>query len=142
MFGDDDMGLAELRGIALGYPQAYEKISHGRPVFCAPKIFAVYGGSAKSDTGGEHVRYPHCVLVKVGQSDRRALEQDSRFFHPAYFGPSGWLGLDLTAAAVDWAEVGELVDASFRMVASKKLISQLDEPRPTRGPDMLRSESP
>ena len=43
-------------------------------------------------------------------------------------GPSGWLGLDLKATRkVDWDEVRELVDASFRMVAPKKLIRQLDE---------------
>jgi hypothetical protein len=28
---------------------------------------------------------------------------------------------------VDWAEVRELIDASFRLIASKKLIKQLDE---------------
>jgi len=45
MFRDDDLGLAELRGIALGFPKTFEKISWGRPVFCAPKIFVMYGGS-------------------------------------------------------------------------------------------------
>ena len=34
---------------------------------------------------------------------------------------------DPTAATVDWTEVTELVDASFRMVAAKKLVKQLDE---------------
>ena len=127
MFGDDDLGLAELRRIALGFPTAFEKISHGRPVFCAPKMFAIYGGSEKGDVKGEYTQFPHAVLVKVDDSDRRALEQDRRFFFPAYLGPFGWLGLDLTAATVDWAEVTELVDASFRMVAAKKLVKQLDE---------------
>lgn len=127
MFRDDDMGLAEVRSIALGFPEAFEKVSHGRPVFCAPKMFAVYGGSAKRDGGGEHIRYAHSILVKVDDSDRNALEQDPRFFHPAYLGPFGWLGLDLTAATVDWDEVTELIDASFRMVAPKKLVRQLDE---------------
>jgi hypothetical protein len=28
---------------------------------------------------------------------------------------------------VDWDEVRELIDASFRMIAPKKLIKQLDE---------------
>jgi hypothetical protein len=42
-------------------------------------------------------------------------------------GPSGWLGLDLEAADVDWDEVGELVDASYRLVAPKKLIKRLDD---------------
>jgi hypothetical protein len=127
MFRDDDFGLVELRRIALAFPGAFEKISWGRPVFCAPKIFAMYGGSAKADTPGEFIPFPHSVLVRVDDSDRRALEQDTRFYYPAYMGPSGWLALDLTAAKVDWDEVRELVDASFRMVAPKKLIKQLDE---------------
>lgn len=127
MFGADDPGLAELREIALSFPQAAERIAWGRPVFGAPKMFAVYGGSCKTGTTGEHRQFPYCVLVKVDDSDRRALEQDRRFFYPAYLGPFGWLGLDFTAAPVDWTEVTELVDASYRRVASKKLIRQLDE---------------
>jgi predicted DNA-binding protein (MmcQ/YjbR family) len=113
MFRDDDLGLAEVRKICLAFPQAYEKISWGRPVFCAPKMFVMYGGSTKTDTKGEY---------------RKALEQDSRFFYPAYMGPFGWLGLDFTARKkVDWDEVRELIDASFRLIAPKKLIKQLDE---------------
>lgn len=127
MFRDDDFGLAELRAIALGFPEAFEKVSWGRPVFCAPKIFAMYGGSAKTDTRGEMLSFPHSMLVKVDDSDRRALEQDRRFFYPAYMGPNGWLGLDLTAAPIDWGEVAELVDASFRLVATRKLVRRLDE---------------
>lgn len=124
MFRDDDPGLTELRGIALGFPEAFEKISHGRPVFCAPKMFAVYGSSAKPD--GVMVPYPHALLVKVDESERHALERDRRFFYPMYLGPSGWLGLDFAAAPVDWDEVGELVDASFRLTAAPRLIRLLD----------------
>jgi hypothetical protein len=128
MFSDDDLGLAQVRTIALGFPEAFEKISWGRPVFCAPKIFVMYGGSAKTDIKGEYRQYPYSILVKVDESDRKALEQDSRFFFPAYMGPSGWLGLDLTTKKkVDWAEVRELIDASFRMIAPKKLIKLLDD---------------
>ncbi|MGV0791787.1 MmcQ/YjbR family DNA-binding protein [Mycolicibacterium sp. XJ1819] len=127
MFSDDDPGLAQVRTIALGFPEAFEKVSWGRPVFCAPKMFAMYGGNAKTQTKGQYVPYPHSILIKVDESDRRALEQDPRFFYPAYLGPSGWLGLDLTAAEIDWNEVRELVDASYRMVAPKKLVRQLDE---------------
>jgi len=127
MFRDDDMGLAEVRDIALAFPEAFEKISWGRPVFCAPKIFVMYGGSTKGDKKGEYIQYPYSILIKVDDSDRKALDQDARFFLPAYMGPSGWLGLDFTAAKVDWDEVAELIDSSFRMVAAKKLIKQLDE---------------
>ncbi|KWX68088.1 MmcQ/YjbR family DNA-binding protein [Mycobacterium sp. NAZ190054] len=142
MFGDDDMGLTEVRDIALGFPEAFEKVSWGRPTFCAPKMFAIYGGSVKGAVKGEYTQYPHSVLVKVDDSDRRALEQDRRFFFPAYLGPFGWLGLDLTAAKVDWVEVTELLDASFRMTASRKSIARLDQRRPGGVHGMVRSESP
>lgn len=125
MFSDDDFGLAELRTRALGFPAAFEKVSWGRPVFCAPKMFAMYGGNMKGD--GQMVAFPHSLLVKVDESDRTSLGQDDRFFFPAYMGPYGWMGLDLMAAKVDWDEVAELLDASFRLVAPKKLIKQLDE---------------
>ena len=125
MFSDDDFGLADVRTIALSFPEAFEKVSWGRPVFCAPKIFAMFGGNLKRD--GEMVAYPFSILIKVDESDRRALEQDTRFYYPAYMGPSGWMGLDLKAAKVDWDEVKELVDASYRLVAPKKLIKLLDE---------------
>jgi len=124
MFRDDDFGLAEVREIALGFPEAIEKVSHGRPCFFVSKMFASYGGSTKES--GEMTAVPHCVLVKVDESDRAALQADDRFFYPAYIGASGWLGLDLTVADVDWDEVRELIDASFRMIASRKLVARLD----------------
>ena len=124
MFSDDDFGLAEARSRALDFPGAFEKIAWGRPVFCATKMFAIYGGNLKSPAG--MVPYPYSLLVKVEESERRALGQDARFYFPAYLGPFGWLGLDLTAAKVDWDEVSELLDASYRMVAQKRLIKELD----------------
>lgn len=127
MFSDDDLGLAELREIALGFPGAFEKISHGRPSFFVTKMFAMYGGSSKTVVPGEMTRFSHSLLVKVDETDRSALAQDTRFFFPAYLGPAGWLGLDFTAAEIDWAEVTELVDASYRLVAPKKLLNQLDD---------------
>lgn len=42
-------------------------------------------------------------------------------------GPSGWLGLDLTVANINWDEVKELIDGWYRMVAPRSLIEQLDE---------------
>jgi len=125
MFRDDDFGLADVRRIALGFPGAFEKISHGRPVFYAPKSFVWYGGSSKQT--GEMVRHDHSIMIKPNETERPALDQDSRFFYPMYLGPSGWLGLDLTAAEVDWTEVAELIDTSYRSVAAKKLIRELDD---------------
>jgi hypothetical protein len=129
MFDDDDPLLARVREIALGFPGASERVSHGRPRFLVTKTFASYGASTKQT--GPMVAVDRCVLVKVDESDRAALLADGRFFLPAYVGVSGWLGLDFTAATVDWDEVGELVDASYRLTAPKKSIAELDQRRPT-----------
>jgi predicted DNA-binding protein (MmcQ/YjbR family) len=43
-----------------------------------------------------------------------------RFFEPAYLWPHGWLALDLDGAT-DWDEVAELLDASFRATAPRRL---------------------
>jgi hypothetical protein len=125
MFDDSDPILARVRKIALALPEAAEKISHGRPTFSAPKMFAVYGGSRKNPSG-PMTRYDHALLVKVDDSERQALQQDPRFFYPAYLGPFGWLGLDFDVAEVDWEEVAELIDASFRLQAPARLVRLLD----------------
>lgn len=128
MFRDDDPVLARVRTVALSFPEAYEKVSHGRPAFFVAKMFVMYGGSVRPETKGEYLQYPQSIIVKVDESDRQALQQDARFFYPAYLGPSGWLGLDLTARRnIDWDEVRELTDASFRLTAPRKLVRQLDE---------------
>lgn len=126
MFRDDDPVLARVREIARSFPEAFERLSHGRPAFFVTKMFAMYGGSMKPPVTADHLQYPQSILVKIDESDRKALEQDRRCFYPAYLGPSGWLGLDLSARKVDWIEVRELIDASFRLIAPKQLVKQLD----------------
>ena len=50
-----------------------------------------------------------------------------RFFVPPYVGPSGWIGVYLDGD-VDWMELDELLRDSYRLVAPKKLVKQLDAP--------------
>lgn len=126
MFDDNDPVLARVRELALAYPSADEKVSHGRPAFFTKKIFGYYGGSVRQD--GDWVQHPRCVMVLPDPDDRLALIDDPRCFVPAYLGPSGWIGLDLDDNT-DWDEVDELLDASFRLTAGKRLIAQLDERR-------------
>lgn len=125
MFTDDDPGLAELRAIALALPGAEEKISHGRPTFRTGKIFAAFGGSEKLSPGN-HRQVPSALIFTPDQVDLPALDQDPRFFVPAYYGPYGARAIDLDSAGIDWNEISELVDASYRLVASKRLIAELD----------------
>ena len=130
-FEDDDPALALLRDLALAYPAAEVKVSHGRPAFfTAPrgKVFAYFGGSLKVE--GEWVPHDRCVMVLLDPDERAALVEDPRAFVPAYLGASGWLGLDLPDPAGDgaggWDEVAELVDASYRRTASARLVAELD----------------
>jgi len=125
MFSDDDPGLRELRAICLALPGAEERISHGRPTFRVGKIFAAFGGSEKLSPGN-HRQVPSAFIFTPDDVDRPAIDADPRFFVPAYYGPSGARAIDLAAAGVDWAEIAELADASYRRVAPRRLIAELD----------------
>ena len=125
MFDDDDPVLARLRDICLALPGADMKVSHGRPAFFTKKIFAGYGAMLK----GDHHSGAHdaALIFQPADDELEAIEQDDRFFVPAYWGPSGWRAIDLDADGVDWDEIAELVEDSFRQTATKTLIKQLDE---------------
>jgi hypothetical protein len=70
--------------------------------------------------------HPWGLIIKPDGDERTPLLQDERFYSPPYFGPSGWLALDLEAAPVDWDEIRELADASYRQVALKRMLRALD----------------
>ena len=123
MFDEDDPYLARVRDLALAFPAAAEKVSHGRPAFFTKKVFAYYGGSLKVD--GDWLQHPHSLVVLPEADERPALVDDPRVYVPAYLGPSGWLGIDLDDGT-DWDEVGELLDASFRSTAPRRLVDELD----------------
>jgi predicted DNA-binding protein (MmcQ/YjbR family) len=119
MYEDGDPHLTDLRRVCLALPETAEVEAWGRPTFRAgKKIFAVF-------TGSEEDRYT--VIFKPDAEERPALLGDDRFYSPPYWGPGGWLGLDLTAGPVDWDEVAELVETSYRHVALKRMVKALDE---------------
>jgi predicted DNA-binding protein (MmcQ/YjbR family) len=118
MYADDDPYLAELRQICLRFPESAEVEAWGRPTFRAgKKVFAIFEG----DHG-----HPYRVVFKPEPPERPALLGDGRFYLPRYWGPSGWVALDFTAALVDWQEVAELMESSYRQVALKRMLRALD----------------
>jgi hypothetical protein len=126
MFDEDDPLLARLRSTCLALPEVEERISHGRPTWRVAKQFAQYGGGERTAEG--HVRHDHALLFIPDPGDVGALDQDARFFYPAYVGPYGWRAVDLDRDDVGWDEVAELVDASYRQVANRRQLASLDEP--------------
>jgi predicted DNA-binding protein (MmcQ/YjbR family) len=133
---DDDPCFARAREICLALPGAAEKISHGSPTFCTRKVFAILGGSLKGDHYAPLAR--HSLIFLPDRSEREALVQDEeRFFVPAYHGPAGWLGLSFHLVGgvdrVDWDEVAELVEMSYRLTAPAALVRELDARSPDAG---------
>ena len=116
-YSERDPYLKDLRKVCLALPEAVEIEAWGRPTFRAGakgKIFAFFIGGSQ----------PFGVIFTPDPAEAPALRADDRFFvakyHPKH------LALDFTKAKVDWDEVAELMEASYRQVALKRLIKDLD----------------
>jgi predicted DNA-binding protein (MmcQ/YjbR family) len=109
--------VVRLREICLRYPEAVEVSAWGRPTFRAGKKIFAFAGSSMDR--------PLSMVFKPDPDDDPALRQDARIFSPPYFGPSGWLAIELDRVD-DWHEIAELVDASYRQVALVRQLKALD----------------
>jgi len=123
MFDDKDPLLKRVRKLALAFPDAAEKVSHGRPAFYTTKVFAYYGGSTKEN--GVWESHDQALMVPADPGEREALLERGDAFYPAYLGPSGWVGIDL-GRKTDWEEIGELLDDAYRRTAGKRRVAALD----------------
>lgn len=126
MFDDDDPWLERVRSIALALPGAREKISHGRPAFFTDRVHCYYGASLTVD--GQWEQHPRSVVLHLPPAETAALQEQPRTFVPAYLGASGWIGVDLDART-DPVELAELIEESYRLVAPRRLVAQLDAAR-------------
>ena len=118
LFASNDPIVDRVRGICAEYPEFAEKMAWGRPTFRAgAKLFVVMGSSMDR---------PHTMVFKPDPDERPALLEQDGFFVPPYFGPGGWLGIDLERPDTDWVFVAELVDESYRQVALKRQIAALE----------------
>lgn len=124
LFDEDDPILAKLRELALAFPEAQERVSHGRPLWFTTNQFAIYGGHVKGTHGDTSLA--RALIFKPDADHRDLLLRDERFVVPAYHGPSGWLAIALDTWAPGWDEVHELLDESYRMTAPGKLVRELD----------------
>lgn len=123
MFDPDDPLLTWFRAIALSFPEADEKISHGRPTFFTKKIFTILGGTLKLESGVMEQR-PHAMLILPDPMDAEVLLERPDAFVPMYLGPSGWIGLELESLAED--DLRELLADSYRNTAPARLVRLLN----------------
>lgn len=114
--------VAKVGTLALALPETHFKTSHGAP-----------GWRVGSASGGKffaimwlrhHGEDSVAVLVKSSGQDEMAALIDAdpdRYFRPAYYGPSDWIGLRLDRAGVDWDHVGQWLEQSWKNVAPPRL---------------------
>lgn len=110
--------LGHLRRICLAFPEATEKPfgGHTAPSFrVRDKLFLTCheDGSA--------------VTCKAAPGEQAILVASDpvRFFVPAYVGSKGWVGVRLDTS-VDWREVAELAEDSYRLIAPRTLVARWD----------------
>jgi hypothetical protein len=116
-------GLAERVGtICLALPEAAERLSHGAPTwFVRGKSFVTLWAH------GHHADdFPHlwCAGPPGAQQELATAEPD-RFFRPPYVGGRGWIGVRLDRDP-DWAEIAELCQDAYRVIAPARLVALLD----------------
>lgn len=110
--------LPRIRRICLALPETWEGSSLGHPTFHAgQRTFAV----VEADDGRA------LVTFKAAPEMLADLESQARFRRAAHIGRHGWVSLALDVR-VDWTEVQELLQASYRQVALKRMLEVLDGP--------------
>jgi predicted DNA-binding protein (MmcQ/YjbR family) len=118
-----DDPVDQLRVICLALPEAWEKLSHGEPSWFA-------GKSQFAMLDNHHHNGPHLgVWLKAGPGVQELLVEarPDRFYRPPYVGVRGWIGVILEGD-IEWDEIAELVEDSYRLVAPKRLVARLASP--------------
>jgi phosphoribosylglycinamide formyltransferase-1 len=67
-----------------------------------------------------------CVKSELGENQDRARRDPEHYYLPAYIGSRGWFGLRLDRGRVDWREVTNVVERSYRLTAPKTLLARLN----------------
>ncbi len=118
MLSDDpEAVLNRLRPLCLALPGAAEKVSHGMPAFhVGGRMFAYFRHNHHGD--GMTV-----VCVKTtGRDEQEVLIAADPVLYswPAYFGPSGWIAMDVAPADTDWAHLVARLAVSHGLAGSKQ----------------------
>jgi len=118
-----DRPIRLVRAICLGLPETTERLSHGAPTwFIRDKtVFVTFW-----ENGHHQHQSPHLwCAAPPGEQEALIAADPERFFRPPYVGGRGWIGVRIDDDT-DWAEVAELCEESYRIVAPKSLVKRLD----------------
>jgi hypothetical protein len=112
-----------VRDICLVLPEVSERLSHGAPTWFVrdKKAFVTLWADGHHDN-----EFPHlwCAASPGAQQELIAADPGA-FFRPPYVGGRGWIGVRLDRG-LDWAEISELCQDAYRVIAPAKLVALLD----------------
>ncbi len=106
--------LEALRAACLAQPDVTERLSHGEPSwFAGKRQFAMFANRHHDD------RVAFWCAAPPGAQEPLVETEPARFFRPPYVGHRGWIGVYLDVDDVDWARIGEIVEAAHLSVARR-----------------------
>jgi predicted DNA-binding protein (MmcQ/YjbR family) len=110
--------LERVREICVAFPEAVEAGGVGNPSFkVRDKIFAM-----QHEMDGRPSLW---VKGAPGVQELLVGAEPARFFRPPYVGHAGWVGAWLDGE-LDWDELADMIEESYRMTAPKRLAALLD----------------
>lgn len=117
--------LERIRRVALALPETEEATSFGSP------CFKVRGKTFVRWVPNSHgLQTPHAELkLTLEMQAMLADVQPAAFFVPAYSGPSGWVGVRVGEASLDWAQLEDLVREAYLNAAPRRLADRLEAGR-------------
>jgi predicted DNA-binding protein (MmcQ/YjbR family) len=108
--------LERVRALCVVLPECVETVSLGHPTFKAGrKTFAVL----------ETLNGRRAVLLHPGGLRLAELLRDPAFFVPPHVGRKGWVAVEIQRNT-PWPLLGDLLKRSYRRVALKRMLDQLD----------------
>jgi predicted DNA-binding protein (MmcQ/YjbR family) len=120
----EDVRLTRLGKLCLALPETARTARGGHADFrVRGMVFAYFLDNHHGD-GIVSV----CCKSQLGEHIDRARREPKRFYLPAYIGARGWFGLRLDRGKINWNEVQNIVELSYRLVAPKTLVRKLDAP--------------
>jgi phosphoribosylglycinamide formyltransferase 1 len=121
-----DWLIGKVGELALALPETSFRESHGSPAWrVGPESSGKFFAYVSVNHHGEDRT---ALLVKCSGADEMAalIDQDPEIYHrPAYYGASGWIGVRLDRAGVDWGHVAEWLQRSWANVAPKRLAKMM-----------------
>jgi hypothetical protein len=119
-----DETAGRVRVICLALPEASERLSHGAPTW----FVGSKGAFVTLWAQGHHANdFPHLwCAAPPGEQDELVMAEPGRFFRPPYVGGRGWIGVRLDRDP-DWAEIAELCQDAYRVIAPARLAALLDD---------------